>query len=125
MDFTSYIRFVFALLFVLGLIGVLTVVLRRYGLGMASAQIRKGQDRRLRLVEVLPIDGKRRAILIRRDDVEHLVILGAESETLIETGIPASQMPSSSVPSAAGPSARAPAQSFAETLDQAGSPKTS
>lgn len=114
MDFTSYLRFVFALLFVLGLIGALTVVLRRYGLGLASAQTRKGQDRRLRLVEVLPIDGKRRAILIRRDDVEHLVILGADSETLIETGIPASSLSSG----------QAPAQSFAETLDQAGTPKT-
>lgn len=110
MDFTNYIRFVFALLFVLGLIGALTVVLRRYGFGFASAQNRKVQDRRLRLVEVLPIDGKRRAVLIRRDDVEHLVILGAESETLIEAGIPAPPQPLK--------------PSFSQALDQTGSKET-
>jgi len=87
MDIGNYLRFVFALLFVLGLIGVLSIVVRRYGFGMTTPQRKKGQDRRLKLVEVLPIDTKRRAILIRRDAVEHLVILGPESETLIETNI--------------------------------------
>ncbi|MCW8915294.1 MAG: flagellar biosynthetic protein FliO [Magnetovibrio sp.] len=66
---------------------MLTVLVRRYGLGMVPANMRKGQDRRLSLVEVLPIDAKRRAILIRRDDVEHLVIVGSDSDTVVETGI--------------------------------------
>ncbi len=89
MDYENYFRFIFAFLFVLGLIGVLTALVRRYGLGMVSTNMRKGQDRRLSLVEVLPIDAKRRAILLRRDDVEHLVIIGAESETVVETCIEA------------------------------------
>ena len=89
MDYGSYFKFVFAFLFVLGLIGVLTMLVRKYGFGVASADIRKGQDHRLGLVEVLPIDAKRRAVLIRRDDVEHLVLLGPENETVVETNIPA------------------------------------
>jgi len=87
MDLGNYVRFIFALIFVLSLIGVLSLLVRRYGLGMATAQIRKGQDRRLSLVEILPLDAKRRAVLIRRDTVEHLVILGPDSETVIECGI--------------------------------------
>jgi flagellar protein FliO/FliZ len=88
MDYGSYFKFVFAFLFVLGLIGVLTVLVRKYGFGVVSTEIRKGQDRRLGLVEILPIDAKRRAILIRRDDVEHLIVVGPDSETVVETNIP-------------------------------------
>jgi len=89
MDMGNYLRFVFALLFVLGLIGALSILVRRYGFGMSNQPIRKGQDRRLSLVEILPIDTKRRAVLIRRDAVEHLIILGPESETVVESGIAA------------------------------------
>jgi len=85
----NYLRFVFALLFVLGLIGALSILVRRYGFGMANQPIRKGRDRRLSLVEILPIDTKRRAVLIRRDTVEHLIILGPDSETVVESGIAA------------------------------------
>jgi len=93
MDLGNYLRFVFALLFVLALIGALSILVRRYGFGMSPPQMRKGQDRRLGLVEILPIDTKRRAVLIRRDAVEHLVILGPESETVIETGITTAPRP--------------------------------
>lgn len=87
MDFGNYLRFVLALLFVLGLIGVFAALLRRYGVGMASAPMRKGAKRRLQVVEVLALDAKRRAVLMRRDDVEHLVVLGPDQQTVVETGI--------------------------------------
>jgi len=80
---------VFAVLFVVALIGALSILVRRYGFGMANQPIRKGLDRRLSLVEILPIDTKRRAVLIRRDTVEHLIILGPDSETAVESGIAA------------------------------------
>jgi flagellar protein FliO/FliZ len=35
----------------------------------------------------MPIDPKRRLVLLRRDNVEHLVILGATGETIVETNI--------------------------------------
>jgi len=88
MDWDNYLRFVLALLFVLGLIGLLATLVRKYGIGMTNVSIRKGAERRLALVEVLPLDAKRRAVLLRRDDTEHLVILGPESQTVVETHIP-------------------------------------
>lgn len=87
MEWENYLRFVLALLFVLGLIGVLTAVVRKYGLGAGNLPIRKGKERRLKLVEVLPLDAKRRAVLLSRDNIEHLVILGPESEIVVETQI--------------------------------------
>ncbi|MDP6173121.1 MAG: flagellar biosynthetic protein FliO [Rhodospirillales bacterium] len=82
----SYIRFAVALLFVLGLITVLAVAAKRFGLGNRGS-IGRGKDRRLTLIEAMPIDTKRRLILVRRDDREHLILLGQGSEQVIETSI--------------------------------------
>ncbi len=87
MELPEYFRFVLALAFVLGLIGLLALVAKRYGPGMAGSVMTKGRKKRLKIVEVMMLDGKRRAVIFRRDDVEHLVILGPNSETVVETGI--------------------------------------
>ena len=87
MDLPSYTQIIAALLFVLALIGALTWIARHFGL-MARVTT-KGQDKtkRLDIIEVLPVDARRRLILLRRDNVEHLVLLGGDRDTLIETGI--------------------------------------
>ena len=87
MDTYSYARFVLALLFVLGLIGLLAAAARRWGLGLPQTQVRRGKDKRLGLVEVASLDAKRRLVLVKRDNVEHLIILGQNGETVVETGI--------------------------------------
>lgn len=88
MDLDAYLRFVFALVFVIALIGVLAFAVRRYGLGGRMMR-RVGGRRRLSVVEMTPLDGKRRLVLIRRDDTEHLLVVGATGETVVERGIPA------------------------------------
>lgn len=86
MDFgTTTMQFVLALVFVLALIGVLAAVARRMGLGYGPAA--KGGRRRLAVSEVVALDAKRKLVLVRRDSMEHLVILGPNSETLIESAI--------------------------------------
>lgn len=86
MDSLAYFRFLIALLFVLALIAGCAWAARRFGLA-PRATVRKDADgRRLAILEVLPIDARRRAILLRRDDVEHLILIG-EGETVIERGI--------------------------------------
>jgi flagellar protein FliO/FliZ len=87
MDSMDYMQTILALIFVLALIGVLTVVARRFGFGYRRAS--SGGGRRLSIVEVMPVDAKRRLVLFRRDDHEHLVLLGATSELLIEGPIAA------------------------------------
>ena len=86
MDTGDYFKFVLALVFVLGLIGVLALLVRRYGFGMSALQ-KSGGIRRLQVVEVTPIDARRRLVLVRRDAVEHLILLGATGETIIELNI--------------------------------------
>ena len=81
----DYMQFVFALIFVLALIGVFALVARRLGLGY-RAPSRPKHERRLAIVEFMPIDARRRLAIIRRDSVEHLIMLGTSSETVVETG---------------------------------------
>ena len=85
-------EFLLALLFVLGLIGLLAYVLRRFGLGtirISPAFRTKGRsaEKRLAVVEVASLDTRRRLVLIRRDDTEHLILLGNTADLLIETNI--------------------------------------
>lgn len=44
-------------------------------------------EKRLDVVEQANVDGRRRLVLIRRDDVEHLIMTGGPVDVLIETGI--------------------------------------
>lgn len=87
MEYTDYFRFLLALVFVLALIGVLALFARRAGFGYPAHLTRKLTTKRIQVVETAPIDGRRRLVLVRRDDVEHLLILGQNSETVIETDI--------------------------------------
>ncbi len=89
MGFLEYIRFFLAFGFVLGLIGVLYWGVRRYGLerfGLSPGARSSGP--RLRVQEVRALDGRRRLVLVRRDDVEHLIVVGGESDMVVERGIP-------------------------------------
>jgi len=76
------VRIIFALIAVLGFIGLAAVLVRKAGLISASSGfIRK---KRLALVETLAVDARRRVAIIRCDDKEHLIILGPNSETIID-----------------------------------------
>ena len=86
MEFSEYLRFLIALCFVLSLIGGLALLARKLGWTQGQFGYVK-PDARLRVVESLSLDTRRRAVIIRRDNVEHLLVLGATSETLIETDI--------------------------------------
>lgn len=88
MELDTYFRFLIALVFVIALIGVLAWLARRAGLGHRVAR-KAGSRRRLSISEVSAIDAKRRLVLLRRDDVEHLVLLGPGQDVVIEHGIPA------------------------------------
>ncbi len=86
MEWSGYLRFFLARLVVLGLIGGFTWMARRWGLGGVRTG-KSNRSERLEVVEALSIDARRRLILIRRDDREHLILLGQDSERVIETGI--------------------------------------
>lgn len=87
MELTDYLRFVLALVLVLGLILAMTWALKRFGVGAGGGGLLA--RRRLRTVESALIDGRHRLVLVRRDGVEHLLLVGPNTSQVIETGIPA------------------------------------
>lgn len=80
-----YWRFVAALVLVIALIFAVAWVAKRLGLGGRIA-VTRGK-RRLSIQEVLSLDGKRRLVLLKRDGIEHLLLLGINEDLLVETGI--------------------------------------
>ena len=88
MEFDTYIRFIVALVFVLALIGLLTWLVRRFGVG-GRIGARSGRKSRIGVVELAAVDAKRRLVLVRRDSQEHLILLGVSSELLVESGFTA------------------------------------
>jgi flagellar protein FliO/FliZ len=80
-----YWRFLLALILVVALIFAVAWIARRLGLG--GRLITTGGKRRLAIVEVLPLDGKRRLVLLKRDGTEHLVLLGLNADVVVESGI--------------------------------------
>lgn len=89
MDTVLLLKFAAAFAFVLSLMLGLSWLLKKLGTPGGGALGRKTDKRRLRVVESLQIDPRRRLVLVRRDDREHLLVLGHEGETVVEAGIPA------------------------------------
>ena len=86
LDFSGYLYVLLALLFVLALIALIATLARRFGLGFSGAS-KSGQGRRLSIEEVLTLSPKHRLVLVKRDDTEHLLLLGANTDTVVESGI--------------------------------------
>lgn len=83
MAITELLQFAAALVLVLALIGLSTVAARRLGLGHAG---RRSAPRRLAIVEVLPVDARRRLVLVRCDKREHLLLLGPGGDQVVNAG---------------------------------------
>ena len=87
METVDYSRFALAFIFVLGLIGLFSMLLKRYGNSYKVYGVKEGEKSRLEVVESRFIDARRKLMLVKRDDVEHLILLAEGRETVIETGI--------------------------------------
>ncbi len=90
MDMMDFARYLGALLLVLGLVGGAGLAARRFGLG---SFVKPAIARRLQVVETLGIAPRQRLLIVRRDDVEHLILTGPEGTSVIESGIAAAPLP--------------------------------
>lgn len=85
MEIADYLRFVFALAFVIAMIGILAFLAKRHGLGYRNGP--RSTKRRLSISEIMPIDNKRRLVLVKRDDKEHLIMIGGTTDLVVEQNI--------------------------------------
>jgi len=80
------VRFFLAFVIVLGLIGATAWAVRRFGAGRLGSATR-GRQPRLAVVDYASVDGRRRLILVRRDNVEHLMMIGGPTDVVVEPNI--------------------------------------
>lgn len=74
----SWGRFALASVVVVGLLSLLAFALKY--MAQRGVLLSTGSKKRLRFVEALPLDSKRRLVIARCDDKEYLLLLGAHSD---------------------------------------------
>jgi hypothetical protein len=79
-------QFVITLAVVLLLLLVVVWLVRRYSRAGVSAAGR-GRLPRLAIVDAMAVDNRRKLVLVRRDNVEHLILIGGPSDLVVEPGI--------------------------------------
>lgn len=76
---------VIAFVVVLALIAATAWLVRRFGVARLGGG--RGRQPRLAVIDGASIDGRRKLIIIRRDNVEHLLMIGGPSDVVVETNI--------------------------------------
>ena len=80
-------KFAIAFVLVLGLIGITALVLKRFGGGMPTSGGGRNRQPRLSVLDSAVVDSKRKLVLIRRDNSEHLLLIGGPTDVVVETNI--------------------------------------
>jgi hypothetical protein len=81
------LTFLFAFIAVLALIGVAAWLVRRFASNRLGANPNRGRMPRLAVIDAAAVDGRRRLVLVRRDNVEHLLMIGGPSDIVVEPNI--------------------------------------
>lgn len=84
---TNFVTVAIALAIVIVLI-VLAVWLVKL-VGDATRNVGRGRNRRLMVIDSIAIDNKRQAVIIRRDETEHLIVIGGPNDLVVEAGFEA------------------------------------
>ncbi|MDE2029575.1 MAG: FliO/MopB family protein [Alphaproteobacteria bacterium] len=90
----SWLRLALAFSLVLALLAGLGFILKYVstrGLMLSPVAARK---RRMKIVENLALDTRRRLVIVDCDGRQHLLLLGAERDIVVETNLPAPPVPS-------------------------------
>src|SRR6202790_1686934 len=81
------VKFFVAFLLVLGSIGLAAWGLRRFTSGRLGGASTRGRQPRLGVIDYASVDARRRLILVRRDNIEHLLMIGGPTDIVVEANI--------------------------------------
>lgn len=122
----SPITFIVAFIVVLALIGVAAWLVRRFATTRLGANTQRGRMPRLAVIDAAAVDGRRRLVLVRRDNVEHLLMIGGPTDIVVEPNIVRAAAARDQIPqrpSAAEPPRLAPMPDAASWVDEAPRPE--
>ena len=75
------------------IVGIVLVLWLLKLLSGATGNMARGRNKRLSVVDSLALDPKRQLLIIRRDNVEHLILTGGPQDVVVETGIAVEDAP--------------------------------
>lgn len=81
------LTFIFAFVAVLAMIAVAAWLVRRFAGNRLGASTNRGRMPRLAVIDAAAVDGRRRLVLVRRDNVEHLLMIGGPTDIVVEPNI--------------------------------------
>jgi flagellar protein FliO/FliZ len=81
------LTFFFAFVAVLALIGLAAWLVRRFAGNRLGANTNRGRMPRLAVIDAAAVDGRRRLVLVRRDNIEHLLMIGGPTDIVVEPNI--------------------------------------
>lgn len=81
------VKFLVAFAVVFALIAVTAWLIRRFGTGALGGTGARGRAPRLAVIEAGAVDGRRKLVLIRRDNIEHLIMIGGPTDIVVEANI--------------------------------------
>src|SRR6201995_931695 len=81
------LTFILAFVAVLALIGVAAWLVRRFAGNRLGANPNRSRMPRLAVIDAAAVDGRRRLVLVRRDNVEHLLMIGGPTDIVVEPNI--------------------------------------
>lgn len=81
------LTFIFAFIAVLALIGAAAWLVRRFAGNRLGTNTQRGRMPRLAVIDAAAVDGRRRLVLVRRDNVEHLLMIGGPTDIVVEPNI--------------------------------------
>src|SRR5262245_57916316 len=81
------LTFFFAFVAGLALIGVAAWLVRRFASNRLGANPNRGRMPRLAVIDAAAVDGRRRLVLVRRDNIEHLLMIGGPTDIVVEQNI--------------------------------------
>jgi flagellar biogenesis protein FliO len=113
------VQFFLAFVIVLGLIGATAWAVRRFGTGALGGPHLRGRQPRLAVLEHTLVEGRRRLYLVRRDNVEHLLLIGGPTDIVVEPNIVRATAAARETPVARPP---APADTLARAIPLPDSP---
>ncbi|MFC7064876.1 flagellar biosynthetic protein FliO [Brucella rhizosphaerae] len=83
----NIVGFILIFAIILGGIFVVLSIIRRFSGGGFATNGRTGRQPRLSVMDAAAVDSRRKLVLIRRDDVEHLLLIGGPTDVVVEQNI--------------------------------------
>ena len=82
MEVSIYLRFLAALIFILSLIGLIYMLIRRFGLNRFYGGF--GGGNRIQIIESKRVDARHQLVLFKLDNTEYLILVSPDNGTILE-----------------------------------------